>query len=325
MAQARHQRRETCTMAADWDDDEPLGYGKPPMWTRFRKGQSGNPTGRPRKRVAKPAPPSQSEYDDILRAELDRPIKVTEGNTTKELSMRAVIIKSRVNNAAKGNVHAQRDMVRAICDLEVRDAERKAAARAQAESDAATERLVFEYIVAWREERRAVWVAAAPEGREPEQPWPHPDDILIDHETQRWRPRGPWGVSCVQFYESVRAERDYYFATAALARRSRDKASRQLAKFWDTVWVSFDVLLPLRWQVSSDATLPMWFMMVRPIGDLRAELRIYAERAATLRLATTGRARTREEYHFVNTIMRPLLKRMGYRSLAQLERAHEGE
>lgn len=29
------------------DDDEPVGYGRPPRNTRFRPGQSGNPKGRP--------------------------------------------------------------------------------------------------------------------------------------------------------------------------------------------------------------------------------------------------------------------------------------
>ena len=29
--------------------DSPVGYGKPPEWSRFKKGQSGNPQGRPKK------------------------------------------------------------------------------------------------------------------------------------------------------------------------------------------------------------------------------------------------------------------------------------
>lgn len=37
-------------MADDRDDDDgAVGYGRPPRATRFKKGQSGNPTGRPRK------------------------------------------------------------------------------------------------------------------------------------------------------------------------------------------------------------------------------------------------------------------------------------
>ena len=35
-------------MSADFDDDS-VGYGRPPKKTRFEKGSSGNPTGRPKK------------------------------------------------------------------------------------------------------------------------------------------------------------------------------------------------------------------------------------------------------------------------------------
>ena len=34
-------------MLADEKRDDEVGYGKPPRRTRFRKGQSGNPRGRP--------------------------------------------------------------------------------------------------------------------------------------------------------------------------------------------------------------------------------------------------------------------------------------
>ena len=35
-------------------DDDAVGYGRPPVSTRFRKGQSGNPRGRPRGRRNEP-------------------------------------------------------------------------------------------------------------------------------------------------------------------------------------------------------------------------------------------------------------------------------
>lgn len=307
-------------MAADRDDDEPLGYGKPPKWAQFVKGQSGNPRGRPRKVKAEPPAPLDSAHFNILRAELDRKVRIKEGDETKQLTMREIIFKALATSAAKGNVHAARDILRADRELEAHDAEAQRVASEQAKRNAATERQVLDHIVSWRDERRAVWDAAALQGREPDQPWPHPDDILIDHDAGHWRPRGPWQDSDVPFYRYIRAERDYHFARAALARRSRDKGTRLLARCRDWCWVNFDVLLPLRWQVSSSAEPLMRFMLVRPIADLRADLRIYAERVAAFRPASMGGANSRDEYRFANIVMRPVLKTMGYRSLAEFER-----
>jgi Family of unknown function (DUF5681) len=42
-------------MPRDGEGDYRVGYGKPPLETRFKQGQSGNPRGRPR--GAKTSPP----------------------------------------------------------------------------------------------------------------------------------------------------------------------------------------------------------------------------------------------------------------------------
>ncbi len=70
-------------MRSDWDDDD-TGYGKPPRWTRFRKGESGNPRGRPKKSRAEAKPPVPSEADAVLRAELDRKVRVTENGKARD-------------------------------------------------------------------------------------------------------------------------------------------------------------------------------------------------------------------------------------------------
>jgi hypothetical protein len=49
-----------------------VGYRRPPEHTRWRKGRSGNPTGRPKRATS---------FADDLIAELSEIIQVTEGST----------------------------------------------------------------------------------------------------------------------------------------------------------------------------------------------------------------------------------------------------
>jgi hypothetical protein len=104
-----------------WNDDD-VGYGRPPNWTKFKPGQSGNPTGRPRRAPPKPeTAPTASEQDDILRNALNKEVDVTEGGKRRKASMKEVVQQRQIAEAAKGNVIAQRDVVRAARELEDRD------------------------------------------------------------------------------------------------------------------------------------------------------------------------------------------------------------
>lgn len=93
-------------------DDEPVGYGKPPKATRFKKGRSGNPSGRP-KRTA-----TQLE---LLRRELAQRVTVTEGGRKRRLTKGELVAKQLVTRAVKGEVAALRMMLRMteLLDAEV--------------------------------------------------------------------------------------------------------------------------------------------------------------------------------------------------------------
>jgi hypothetical protein len=70
-----------------------VGYGKPPKHSRFPKGVSGNPKGRP-----KVAP----DFDAALLREVKTRITITENGRRVRVSKYGVIIKQFVNNAMKG-------------------------------------------------------------------------------------------------------------------------------------------------------------------------------------------------------------------------------
>jgi len=74
-------------------DDDKVGYRKPPTKTRFQKGKSGNPSGRP-KRKYPPAEPL--DFQKELIAELKSPMTITEAGNKKKVAKLQAIVKAVV-------------------------------------------------------------------------------------------------------------------------------------------------------------------------------------------------------------------------------------
>jgi len=93
------------------ESGQAVGYGKPPLATRFKQGCSGNPKGRPRGSLN-----VTTTFTKILREK----VTINENGKRKVVTKFDAAIKQIVNKAASGDIRA----VRQVLEL-ARDAETK--------------------------------------------------------------------------------------------------------------------------------------------------------------------------------------------------------
>jgi len=88
-----------------------VGYGRPPLHTRFRKGRSGNPGGRPScKRVER--------MKALALREAYRAVAVKEGDRMVPVTAIVAILRSQIELATKGDFQAQRDILAMVRTIE---------------------------------------------------------------------------------------------------------------------------------------------------------------------------------------------------------------
>jgi replication-associated recombination protein RarA len=93
-------------------DDCDVGYKKPPAQTRFRKGQSGNPSGRPK---------GSQNLATVLARELKQRVSITERGRKRTITKLEASVKQLVNNAATGDpraMHMLLGLARAVAGAE---------------------------------------------------------------------------------------------------------------------------------------------------------------------------------------------------------------
>jgi hypothetical protein len=84
-------------MTNEKEQNGPVGYGRPPLATRFKAGRSGNPSGRPKK--------VRSLKDEMLD-ELNERIRIHEDGGEAEMSKARAIAKTLFQAAVGGNMRA---------------------------------------------------------------------------------------------------------------------------------------------------------------------------------------------------------------------------
>jgi phosphoenolpyruvate carboxylase len=90
--------------------DYEVGYGRPPIGSRFRKGQSGNPKGRRK---------GSLNLATVLEKTLREVVVINEGGKRKTITKLEAAVKQLVNKAATGDLNAfrqLRDLVRSAED-----------------------------------------------------------------------------------------------------------------------------------------------------------------------------------------------------------------
>ena len=120
-------------MARDKDGEYEVGYGKPPRETRFVKGRSGNPRGRP---------PGAKSFSALLSDKLNEPVIVAENGGRRKISKREAIVTQLANRAAAADFRA----IKILLDI-VRDIERQTepGSRETAELSEADEKVIEQF------------------------------------------------------------------------------------------------------------------------------------------------------------------------------------
>ena len=93
------------------NDDQEVGYRKPPKATQFQKGQSGNKAGRPK---------GSRNLSSVFADELNAKVSINENGSRKTVSKQQIVVKQIVNNAAAGDPRHGKIVLSQIAEIEAK-------------------------------------------------------------------------------------------------------------------------------------------------------------------------------------------------------------
>lgn len=90
-------------------NDDSTGYGRPPKATRFKKGRSGNPSGRAK---------GSKNLATVLNRTLRERVTVTENGRRRSITKLDAAVKQLVNKAASGDERYSRQFFKVLAGVE---------------------------------------------------------------------------------------------------------------------------------------------------------------------------------------------------------------
>lgn len=88
-------------------DVNEVGYGNPPEEGKFKKGQSGNPAGRPKGQRKK-----AEKFEKLFNWVLNQPMEINENGKEATFTKREVLAMSIVHSALKGDARARQTVLK---------------------------------------------------------------------------------------------------------------------------------------------------------------------------------------------------------------------
>lgn len=147
-----------------------VGYKCPPISSRFRKGQSGNPKGRPKKSVTENS--GDRSTNAFVLKEAERLVVVREGEKIQKISAIEAVHRAQWISAIKGNATSQKHAIDRYDQAE----------RERRQKEAEAKEIWQRYIIFQRE----MIEDAKRKSKTPPTLLPHPDDIIIDERGVRF-------------------------------------------------------------------------------------------------------------------------------------------